>query len=207
MTTNAWVPEPSDFSKTMRYLSGLLMPGVVWVPFGHLFLGSSGGWMIFIGLLYFLPMYIVVCGAHSFLWRAYARRLGTRALGPWSSAMTLIFLIVMALYPFAVTDFGDAPDSYAPSAIQRILDLDNTTAGSVQGVVTAALFAAAVLMIAADIVDLVRLNRAPARSGWVPPSGVPSAKGYNIWSGAPRDWPSDKKPDQGGLPPGSNAWQ
>ncbi|PWF25696.1 hypothetical protein DD236_09635 [Ancrocorticia populi] len=54
---------------------------------------------------------------------------------------------VMALYPFAVADFGDAPDSYAPLKIQVLMDLDNAVTSSVQAVATAALFATAVRMI------------------------------------------------------------
>ncbi|MGO1593998.1 MAG: hypothetical protein ACTHW1_06930, partial [Ancrocorticia sp.] len=171
---------PTAWQKLAGRLTGVLAAlASVWIPFGHIFLGSDGGWMIFIGIIMFVPVCLTVVIVHYILIRLYSRTLGQRSAGPYASFAVLLVLIAGALYPFASQDFGDSGPT-VQSWVERQFDLSGNTAATIMAVMFYVVAGSGILMLVLDIVDLVRLNAALNATG-----GGPAYNSGRQWASQP----------------------
>ncbi|MFT0846808.1 hypothetical protein VR010_03540 [Actinomycetaceae bacterium L2_0104] len=168
-------PRASVLQRVIAMLAWpMLFIGPLWFAFGHTVLNGGGGWMVFIGMLFFAPIHAVVAFIHAILVTLHARRLGQWAAGAWSSAAAVVFYVLTAIYPFTVADFGDTAPGI-PSRLTVWFGVSESLSGLITFSLLYLLGAIAFLMIVADIGDLAKLKRTfdPSRSVPAAPPGYP----------------------------------
>ncbi len=160
---SAFSPEPNSQVSHLRVVAAwlawpLVVVGTFWFVFGHAILAGGGGWMVFIGIFFLTPIYAAVAFAHALMVTFYARKLGRWAAGPWSSAAALVFVLCTALYPLAVTDFGDS-GPVVQSRLTVWFGVSESTSGWITGASWYLISGVALVMIACDIIELSKINR------------------------------------------------
>lgn len=129
--------------------------------------------MIFIGMLFAAPIYVVSAGINAILVTMYARRRGQRAAGPWQSRAGLLFYALTLFYPFTVTDFGDTGPAL-PSRLTAWFGVSEDISAMIAYGLWWVLAVLAILMIVGGAVDMSLLKR-DIEPQWV-------ARGYGMGS-------------------------
>lgn len=153
-------PPPSFFQVAIGIVGNAILGlGAIWVIFGHIILaGGMGGWMMIVGFFFFLPIYLIVLGIHMVLSRLYMHTVGTKAAGLLASPLILIMDLLVIVYPAFVQDFGDSGPG-VPSRVEVWFAIPRQDAARLWNDVATVVIVMAVLLIIADVVDLVRIRR------------------------------------------------
>ncbi len=152
-------PRPSPLARAMgTWGLGLIALGVLWMPFGHVLLAGSAGWMLVFGMFMVAPAYVVIAGIHTVLSKVYAAKVGQKAVGPLGSVAQLVVILLIAVYPLFTQDFTDNPPGI-PSRLTAWFGVPGDTAAYLWAGAMCALLGATALMLLADIIDVVRISR------------------------------------------------